>query len=593
MDTAKEKIKLNLRAGFRAVWNLLRPYKREMVLISIFGFISALANGTIPYVTGRFFDTLVGLSQGEPQGRIPLWMVLLIVWAVIQVIANGVDWILDRRQLRAEMSLHFGIEVRGLTRLLRLPMAFHKEQRINEMTDRISKAGWQVTGIFRTLVNFGPQFLSVLVGIALAATIHSRIALILVGGVVIYLIVLWSIVRTAAESSEVAHKAWNEGWGDGVAVVNQIESVKQATAEEYETTHLKTRLLEQANSLWYKMGILWSNIGFIQRLIVFTTQLTVFILSIHYIALGTLSIGELIALNGYAAMFFGPFVTLGYNWQTVQNGLTSAVRADEIFTAAPENYNDSEKEEVLVGAVEFRDVSFQYGPKQRGTLHDVSFTIHPGETVAFVGESGVGKSTAVSLISAYYFPTQGSVLVDGVDTKRHNLTNLRRQIAVVPQEVALFNTTIASNIKYGSFGATDEDVRHAAQEAHIAEFIEGLPKKYETIVGERGMKLSVGQKQRISIARAVLRNPAILILDEPTSALDARTEQLISVSLEKLMEGRTTFIIAHRLSTVRKADRILVFDKGMVVEEGKHNDLIKIKDGVYRRLYDYQIGLRG
>jgi subfamily B ATP-binding cassette protein MsbA len=217
--------------------------------------------------------------------------------------------------------------------------------------------------------------------------------------------------------------------------------------------------------------------------------------------------------------------------------------------------------------------------------------IKPGQVIALVGESGVGKSTTISLISGYYFPTQGSVHIDGIDTRKLDLTSLRQQIGVVPQEVALFNDTLMANIRYGTFGASEADVLRAAKEAHMEDFISALPHKYETIVGERGIKLSVGQKQRVAIARAILRNPSILILDEPTSALDAQTEQIVTGALEKLMHGKTTFIIAHRLSTVRKADMVLVFQKGKIVEKGTHNELVAKEGGVYRRLYDYQIGL--
>jgi ABC-type multidrug transport system fused ATPase/permease subunit len=208
-----------------------------------------------------------------------------------------------------------------------------------------------------------------------------------------------------------------------------------------------------------------------------------------------------------------------------------------------------------------------------------------------VGESGSGKSTLISLISAYYFPQEGKVLVDDVETSKYNLTSLRKQISIVPQEISLFNDTLEMNIKYGSFDATKEQVTEACKQAHIYEYIETLPDKFETVVGERGVKLSVGQKQRIAIARAILQNPKILILDEPTSALDAITEKKITESLDLLMKERTTFIIAHRLSTVRKADKIFVFNKGEIVETGNHDELLKIKNGYYKKLHDYQIGL--
>jgi ABC-type multidrug transport system fused ATPase/permease subunit len=243
------------------------------------------------------------------------------------------------------------------------------------------------------------------------------------------------------------------------------------------------------------------------------------------------------------------------------------------------------------GRVAFEHVTFRYDEAQPMVLNDVNFSTEPGEVIALVGESGVGKSTLVQLISGYFFPSKGIVKVEGVDTHSLNLTSLRKQIAIVPQEVALFNDTIYANIRYGAFSASEKEIITAAQRAHAHDFIEKFPNKYKQIVGERGIKLSVGQKQRIAIARAILRDPKILILDEPTSALDAGTEKLITESLEELMQGRTTFIIAHRLSTVRKADKILVFEKGQIVEAGKHDELIQRKDGVYRKLYEYQIGL--
>ncbi len=229
--------------------------------------------------------------------------------------------------------------------------------------------------------------------------------------------------------------------------------------------------------------------------------------------------------------------------------------------------------------------------KDGKVLKNISLNVKAGERIALVGESGVGKSTLIELISAYYFAQKGKVLIDGVNIKKIDLTFLRQNIAVVPQEVSLFNDTIEKNVKYGSFKATEKEVKKAVKDAHANEFINKFPKKYKQVVGERGVKLSVGQKQRVAIARAILRNPKILILDEPTSALDPNIERLITESLERLMERRTTFIVAHRLSTVRKADRIIVFKEGRVVEEGHHRDLIKIRGGVYRKLYNLHIGL--
>ena len=223
-------------------------------------------------------------------------------------------------------------------------------------------------------------------------------------------------------------------------------------------------------------------------------------------------------------------------------------------------------------------------------MNGISFTVNPGEVVAVVGESGVGKTTIIDLISGFYFPQNGKILIDGIDIKKMNLTKYRSRIAVVPQEPTLFNDTVEANIIDGHTGRSREEMINAAKEAHAHEFIESFPKKYKQVVGWRGIKLSVGQKQRIALARAFLRNPDMLLLDEPTSALDAKSEHLIKASLRKLTESRTTFIIAHRLSTVREVDTVLVLKNRTIVESGSHEELIKIPNGVYRSLYELQTG---
>jgi subfamily B ATP-binding cassette protein MsbA len=356
----------------------------------------------------------------------------------------------------------------------------------------------------------------------------------------------------------------------------------------YRNFHLK------AIVFWLKIHAIWQNVSFLQRLLVSFTQLSVFFLSILFIQKGEMTVGELVMFNAYAAMFFGPFVVLGRNWQTLQNGMAAIVRAEKILKAAPELYEPKDAVALrdLRGDVEFRGVTFSYERNGRATLQNISFKVNAGTSVALVGESGVGKTTLVDLISLYYRPTQGKIYIDGHNILRLNIRTLRSHIAIVPQDIVLFNDTIRNNIRYGRFRATDEEIAEAATAAHANEIIERFPHKYNQKVGERGMKLSSGQKQRIAIARAVLRDPKILILDEPTSSLDAKSEAFISESLGKLMQGRTTFIIAHRLSTVRHANVILVFQKGRIVERGTHDELTAIQGGVYRKLYELQIGLK-
>jgi ABC-type multidrug transport system fused ATPase/permease subunit len=585
-----------MKKGLRAIWRHVQSFKKELTILVILGIVSAIANGFVPYVTGRFFDTLIELSRGVrtlTTSTLPLWVVLLGVWVLVQLIANNIDWIMDRLRRRVDTEIHFNIQVQGFTHLLRAPLAYHKNVHINGVMQKISMAGWRVSAIVGTVVNIAPQFLSIIIGIILAASINTFLASILVIGVLLYVALLTKILIPIAAIDVAAHKSWNEGWDDAAQAVTQIESVKQATTEEYEDRTVRESLLSRTYRLWYQIERHWSNVGFFQRLIVFVTQFTVFIFSVHFISSGVITVGELVALNGYALMFFGPFVSLGYSWQTIQNGITTAAQAEEIFAGEEENYEpkDAITPTHFSGEVTFENVSFAYGANQAEVLAGLDFKVSVGEVVALVGESGVGKSTAIALISGYYFPTKGRVLIDGIDTRQLQLINLRQNIAVVPQEVALFNNTIKSNISYGSPEASGEDIEHATREAHAEEFIKAFPTGYDTIVGERGIKLSVGQKQRIAIARAILRNPKILILDEPTSALDSETERKVTEALEKLMTGRTTFIIAHRLSTVRKANRILVLEKGKIVEEGTHDQLMQIENGNYRHRYELHIGL--
>jgi ABC-type multidrug transport system fused ATPase/permease subunit len=315
--------------------------------------------------------------------------------------------------------------------------------------------------------------------------------------------------------------------------------------------------------------------------------LVLFMLGLYFVNLGTITIGQFIMVLAYVNMFSVSVYSLGSHYKSLQEGIVTINRADKIFEEAPENYAD--KKGLVIknccGEMEFKNVYFSY--ENKPILEDINFKAEAGKMIAIVGKSGEGKSTLVDLISRYIVPEKGRIFLDGTDTEKINLKSLRDLIAIVPQEVMLFNDTIRNNIKYSNPQATEEEVFRAAQLANCAEFIEKLPRKYEQMVGERGVRLSAGQKQRVAIARAVLRNPQILILDEATSALDSESEKYIQEALEEVKKNRTTFVIAHRLSTIRKADLILVIEQGRIIEEGDHQELIS-KGGVYQKLSELQ-----
>ncbi len=538
MDTQHNKNKKD-RKAWKILFKHLEEYRSLIIRLALLGVISALANGTVPYIVGSFLDAILHFSRTVTFWNITIsvWLALLLVWVFVQLTANIVDWIIDKNGRLLQMKIELGYQCKALTHLLFVPLSFHKDEKIGMLSDLISKTGWQVASITENiLIDLGPQILSVVVGIVVTLFINPIFTLILITGVLVYILVLIRLLAPTAGFLEEGHLMWNGAYADAFQAISNIQSVKHMTAEQYEEKRNRKSFFGGTVDVWKKIVTVWSSINFYQRMIILATQTTIFVLAVYFIQQGGLTIGGLVALNGYAAMLFGPFVLLGRNWQTLQNGLVSIRQTEEkIFDTPHEIYHPQNafSPAKINGEVEFKNVSFGYD-KSTTVLRNLTFKVRQGERVAFVGKSGVGKSTIIDLIPGYYFPTKGALLVDGHDTRQFDLTALRNSIAVVSQEPVLFNDSIMMNIRYGRIDATDEEVIEAAKNAHAHDFIEELPMKYEQLVGERGIKLSVGQKQRIAIARAILRNPKILILDEPTSALDAETEKRFLKRLKSL-----------------------------------------------------------
>jgi subfamily B ATP-binding cassette protein MsbA len=581
-----------------AIWRHLRQYKHELIIVSVLGIISAVANGTVPLLVGRFLDALIKPSDITipHYGLVPLFVILLGVWVIVQLIGNTVDWIIGRISRRLTTNLEARYVIDAYAHILTLPVSFFKNQKAGELTDLLGRASWMISSVVgNVIIGLAPQFLSIAVGILISFYLQPLLASILLLGILLYVITLIRIILPVAGMQSKVHRMWRAAYGKAYDAYANLQTVKNAGAEEYEAKKSNDAFFAKDGAAvqWNQLEMSWNDINAYQRILVLGTQLAIFCLSINFVIRGTLTIGDLIAFNSYAALVFGPFISLGTQWQTVQNGLTAAAQAEDVFASDSEVYDPPSSVSLknLRGDVTFDDVHFSYEKGQPEVLAGVSWEAKAGQVIAFVGETGVGKSTSTELISGYYFANSGTVSIDGHDIRTVSLRELRSHIAIVPQEVVLFNSTIMDNIRYGRPEATDEEVQAAAVKAHADTFIETFPLKYEQVVGDRGIKLSVGQKQRVAIARAILRDPRILILDEPTSALDAETERYITNSLEELMRGRTTFIVAHRLSTVRQADKIIVLKAGKVAEEGTHDELLAIQDGVYRHLYDLHIGL--
>jgi ABC-type multidrug transport system fused ATPase/permease subunit len=591
VPTTKPSYKIS--DGVKAVWKLSRPHRRTMAVLAGLGVVSAIASAFTPYLSGKFFDALAQVAGKGTVDASAAVFGALALWFFAQIVQNIIGWFEAYISRGLPSDVEMSVYQKGLEHLLRMPLSFHKEHRFSEIREVYSRAMGRVSGIITDSLKILPDFLSVIFGIAIAFTLNVSMSLVLLAGAAIYAVVMLRSVRQSAGIQIEANALYHKAYGRAGNSIVQIDVVKISTAEDYEDVWRNKDLLI-ARTSWGRLEKIWAKLDGFQRTVIFAVQGTIFFLSVKLVADGTISLGTLVAFNGYAMMFLSPIVRIGMTWQRFQNGFASAdTLYKEILDQSVEIYKPENAVPLgeVRGEVVFENVSFRYSDGDTNILDDVSFMAKEGETVALVGESGVGKSTTISLIPGLYFPTSGSIKIDGKDTRRLDLKELRSHIAVVPQELSLFNDTIEANIKYGTFEATHEQVVAAVKIAQAEHFIEKFTHRYETIVGERGVKLSVGQKQRIAIARAVLRDPTILILDEPTSALDSQTEKELTLSLEKLMEGRTTFIVAHRLSTVRKADKIIVIEEGKMVEAGSHEELMQKENGRYRTMYEHHIGL--
>ena len=368
-----------------------------------------------------------------------------------------------------------------------------------------------------------------------------------------------------------------------------VQVVRAFAREQYEVDRF-----EEANkrvfTTWVKVIDEWSKIMPTTNWLIAISTILILWFGGQMVMAGTLTIGEIVAFNAYVLMLAEPAQQLTGLVNAGGEAAAGAQRVFEVLDTHPEIHSpkDAVVLDTLRGEVEFRNVGLKYHNEKSSSLDDINVQVKPNQLIALIGQTGSGKTSFVNLIPRFYEVSEGGVFVDGYDVRKVDLIALRRQIGIVLQTSLLFSDSIKANIAYGRPSATDEEVFAAAIAAQAHEFIEGFLKGYDTVVGERGVTLSGGQRQRVAIARALLMDPRILILDDSTSSVDTQTERLIQAALDNLMEGRTTFVIAHRLSTVRRADMILVMDKGRIVESGTHDELLKA-GGLYKEIHDLQL----
>lgn len=586
-DADKERPPRLTRKDMNTYGRLLqyvRPYWPWMV-VSIIALLFSVGLGLIlPLVIRNLVDLILD-DQNLP--RLNQLALGLFVVFILQAVASFVN----------RLSLAYvgenavaDIRVQVYSHLQTLSLRYFTDHRTGEVVSRITNDVQQLqAAITEDLVALLRQVLTLFGAAILLFWLDWRLTLIILIGIPFITLTMVWLGRKIRKESKAVQDALAQAANVVEETVSGVRIVKTFTREKYEIGRFSQRVDETYEAAMRRAkisAVLGPIIGFMA----FASITITLWFGAYEVMQGRLTAGSLVAYLVYTMMVAAPIATLAGLYARFQGAIGATERLFDLLDTEPDIVSPPEAPELpaVAGEVVFDHVGFSYVTAV-SILNDVSFTAKPGQVVALVGPSGAGKSTLISLIPRFWDADAGRILIDDHDIRDVDLHSLRAQIGIVPQETTLFSDTVYANILYGRLDATHEEVEAAAAAANAHEFIlNDLPEGYDTLVGERGVKLSGGQRQRIAIARAILKDPRILILDEATSSLDSESESLVQEALDRLMQERTSFVIAHRLSTIVNADWVLVLNEGRVVEQGTHNTLLEDADGLYTRLYQMQ-----
>jgi ATP-binding cassette, subfamily B, bacterial MsbA len=572
-------------AAARRLLSLARPYTLYLSAAAVCMVVSSLSFLAIPYAFRLVTDSVFVHHDSSQLNRVSLFLLGVVI--VSAVFGYGRSYLLNFVGGRIVTELRLGM----YRHLLDQPLAFFDERRSGDLLSRLNADTTVVQQVLSSdLLTFFQNIIMIVGVTVIIVVLDWRLALVMLAAAPLvagFGILVGRRTRRLSTRSQ-------EQLGSAATVVEEtlpaMRVVKAFVREMFEMARYRTAV-ETSFQSQLSAARLQAAFESAMMSAIFAALAAVLWFGGREVLAGRLTPGGLVSYLFYLTILIGPMQGLSAIYGSFQRAAGGAVRVFEVLDTPPTIVDAPDAVDLPAarsgaasqGLVEVRDLSFHYEP-EAPVLRGVSLVARPGETIAIVGPSGAGKTTLVSLLPRFYEATGGEILVDGYAITHLKTESLRKAMAIVPQEATLFGGTVRENIAYGREGASESEIEDAARVANAHEFILALPKGYDSIIGDRGVKLSGGQRQRVAIARAVLKDPRILILDEATSSLDNESEALVQEALERLMEGRTTFVVAHRLSTIANADRIVVLDQGRVVEEGSHVQLMA-RDGLYRRLY--------
>jgi ABC-type multidrug transport system fused ATPase/permease subunit len=553
---------------------VLQPWPLKIVIDNV---LNAQAH-PLPGLLGRW---LTALSQGHLVGALAVVVAAGVVMQLLNEVAAAVG-----TRLQVETGQRMVHELRGrlFEHLQALSLHHHVTTTTGDAVYRIDADAYSIENIVMSgILPLATSVTTLVVMFAILVELDVTVALLSLAVVPFLYLCLRYYMHTIIERSERVKEMESRLMGRLYEVFSAIRLVKGFARETHETRRYTGFGAEVMKA---RIAITWqeSLFGLAVAFITILGTAIVVIVGGRNVLRGQMTVGELTVVIAYLGAVYGPLSSIAHTTGRLQGAFAGAKRVREVFSIVPETDDppDAVDGAGITGEIVFDRVGFSY-PGGRPILQDISFQAHPGEMVALVGLTGAGKSTLVSLIPRFYVASEGRVLVDGIDVRQYGLRSLREKIGIVLQDPLLFAGSIADNLRYGRLDASDAEVEEAARAAHAHDFIARLPRRYDTPIAEAGGGLSGGERQRLSVARAFVKGAPIVILDEPTSSLDSISEAIVFGAVRRLRAGRTTVVIAHRLSTVRDADRILVLDEGRIVAQGRHDELLQTSD-LYRRM---------